>query len=235
MWRQYSFWSGRCHTDRRRPPRMVAGGHTRGIARLTKPRRPHKSAPPLGSHGGSVGSACTRPSGPAVGVAGPSPAPSSSTCGRHTRVRWCVNTAELAQCQAKSPRRLQLLERRRRAEAAGVVAVTEVVGGYRALSESLTASTHKRPPPKYGGSGRAGVCIYMTLAPTSTSPPREGPAARNGEQKAGLRSSFEGPPAPFITMAGVAGYRWQLDGHDGCLFGFAGLGPEGRQPRQLSV
>jgi hypothetical protein len=73
-----------------------------------------------------------------MGVAGEHPAPSSSTCRRPTSVRRCVNTAEPARCQAKSPRRLQLPERRRRAEASGVVTVTVVAGGYRAPPESLT-------------------------------------------------------------------------------------------------
>jgi hypothetical protein len=58
-------------------------------------------------------------------------------------MRWCVNTAELARCQAKSPRRLQSLERRRRGEASGVVTVTMVVSGYRAPPGSLMAIIRK--------------------------------------------------------------------------------------------
>jgi hypothetical protein len=58
-------------------------------------------------------------------------------------MRWCVNTVELARCQAKSPRRLQSLERRRRGEPSGVVTVTMVVGGYHALPESFTAIIRK--------------------------------------------------------------------------------------------
>jgi hypothetical protein len=42
-----------------------------------------------------------------------------------------------ARCQAKSTRQLRILEWRRRADAAGVVAVTVVVGGYRARPESF--------------------------------------------------------------------------------------------------
>jgi hypothetical protein len=39
---------------------MAADGHTQDTEPLTKPCRPHKIAPPLGSHVGSVCSACTR-------------------------------------------------------------------------------------------------------------------------------------------------------------------------------
>jgi hypothetical protein len=58
-------------------------------------------------------------------------------------MRWCVNTAELAGCQAKSPRRLQSRERRRSEKASGVVTVMMVVGGYHALPESLMAIIRK--------------------------------------------------------------------------------------------
>jgi hypothetical protein len=66
---------------------MAADGHTQDTEPLTKPRRPHKTAPPLGSHVGSVCSACTRPSAPAMGVTGQHSTPSSSTCRHHTAYR----------------------------------------------------------------------------------------------------------------------------------------------------
>src|SRR5262245_52295123 len=55
------------------------------------------------------------------------------------RGRWCVSTPELARCQAKNMRRLEMLEWRWRAEEAGVVTGTVVVGGYRARPEFLAA------------------------------------------------------------------------------------------------
>jgi hypothetical protein len=154
-----------CRSDRRRPLRAGVGCHTPGTSRRRSSRRLHKSGRPHGSHADSAGSACTRPSGPAVGVAGQHPAPSSSTCRRHSNnsVRRCVNTAELARCQAKSPRRLQPPERRKRAETSGVVTVTEVVATVLGRNR-LRSSSVWLTPPTYGGLGCAGDCIYMRLS-----------------------------------------------------------------------
>src|SRR5262249_15822244 len=54
----------------------------------------------------------------------------------------CVSTPDLARCQAKSTNRSSIRERRRRAEASGVVTVT-VVDGYCARPESLIAITRR--------------------------------------------------------------------------------------------
>jgi hypothetical protein len=142
----------------------------------------------------------------------------------HTGVKWCVNTAELARCQAKSPRRLQSLERGRRADAAGVVTVT-VVGGYRALSESLPAITRRANSTKVLSSrttARLYVCDTIL----------EGLAQDLQDVAAALRQFIQ-KEHPVVRPRHLAGQRHvapadQADSRDRVVRGAEGAGGDQR-------